>query len=274
MKYKTKHNPPLRLGAALIGLLVLAAAAGSVVNAISPATAQNLPEALHGPSLTHWLGCDAFGADLALQLFSGARQSLFIAAVVTTLNMILGLIIGTAAALAPRMVATAFTRLIDCFMAFPGLLLAILLGSIMPRSEHSIILALCLTGWTSRARYVRALARGLAHEPFIEAATAGGASRLRIVRRHLWPMMTGQLLVQAAMSMGSVVIAESSLSFLGLGGSIGNPSWGHLIAEGREYLVEAPHLSIFPGLAFVYAVIAFNLLAEGLRQRLNPSQDA
>lgn len=266
-----KANRTLWAALMLCAALLLMAFAGALVRTPVP-VAHDLVHALEGPSATHWLGCDAFGADLAAEIFAGALHSLIIATIVTVANLSLGLLIGTLAAVAPAGAAVLFTRLIDCFLAFPGILLAIFLASIMPRSSQTALIALALTGWATRARFCRTAVKQLLGTLYIEAAVASGASRSRIVLRHLWPAVAGQLLVQGALSAGYVIIAEASLSFLGLGGTTDNFSWGRLIADGRDYLVEAPHLSIFPGVAFVFAVIAFNLLAEGLRQALEPSQ--
>lgn len=263
-----RASTALKAGATLCGLVVIAAVAGLVTGADQQ---QDLALAFARPSSTHWLGCDAFGTDLGRRILAGSWHSLRVAAIVTAITMTLGLLIGTAAAIAPRPAALLLDRLIDCFLAFPGLLLAILIASIMPASDSTVIFALAATAWTARARFTRALMRKLIKLPYIEAARAGGASLSRIISRHAWPAMLGQLAVQAALSFGTVILAEASLSFIGLGGSSDNPSWGRLIAEGRDYLVEAPHLSVLPGLAFVLAVLAFNLLAEGLRNRLDQS---
>lgn len=261
-----KPNLPLQLGLAIFLLLLLAAAAGAI---IGPSRAYDLASAFQGPSGAHWLGCDAFGSDLGRQLLAGSWHALWIGLVVTALNMFTGLVIGTVAGLAPYWLDEAIARVIDLTLAFPGLLLAIFLTAMMPRSEGTVIFALALTGWTTRARFCRSLVRQIASEPYVEAAIASGAGHARVVLRHIWPALGGQLLVQSALSLGYVILAEASLSFLGLGGATENPSWGRLIAEGREYMVEAPHLSIIPGLVFLTAVIACNLIAEGLRRRFN-----
>lgn len=213
----------------------------------------------------HLLGCDTFGADLGMQILAGARQSFLITVFVTLFTLAIGASVGIAAALSPPWADAALSRVIDAFLAFPGLLLAILLASILPHTQASLIVALSITGWTARARFCRTLARQTLTEPYIEAAIASGAGTFRLVARHLWPSMRPQVLVQTALAMGSVVLAEAVLSFLGLGSST-TTSWGRLIADGREYLVEAPHLSVLPGAAFLLVVLGFNLLAEGLRR--------
>jgi peptide/nickel transport system permease protein len=205
--------------------------------------------------------------DLGSRIAAGALQSLSMGAAITILTMTIGLFMGTLAAVAPTPVSRTVDQITDSFMAFPGLLFAILLAALMPHSRTSVIFALSITGWTSRARFCRALLIRALALPHIESAKALGCSPVRVVTHHLWPTLWGQLLAQTLLSMSYAIMAEASLSFLGLGGSTDNASWGKLIAEGREYLVEAPHLSVFPGLAFLGTVLALNLIAEKLRRR-------
>lgn len=261
---------PLTLGAAILAPLLVASTAGIFV---PPAPHHDLARALCPPSSEHWLGCDAYGIPLGMRILAGAWRSLRIATLVTAITMAIGLFVGTVAALAPRWIDGILLLLIDWFLAFPGLLLAILIASIMPHTEATIIFALAATAWAGRARFARVLVQDLARRPHVEAAKANGASGPRIVLRHIWPGLHGQMAIQAALSMGGVIMSEASLSFLGLGGTIDNPSWGRLIAEGRDFLIEAPHLSIIPGIIFVLAVLAFNLCAEGLRNRLDPASN-
>lgn len=263
-------NKSLVFGIFIVSILLVFALYGTLMK---PQIGNNLAFAFQAPSRTHLFGCDAFGNDLSVEVLLGAHQSLKVATEVTALNLIVGLLVGTAMAIARPPVTFVLSSIVDIFLSFPGLLLAILLASIMPHSEKTVVFALVVTGWTGRARFCRALAQDLLRSPFIEAAFATGASSSRIILKHLWPSMTGHLTVQCALSMGSVILGEASLSFLGLGGSSSNSSWGRLIADGREYLVEAPHLSLIPGAIFVLTVFGFNILAEGLRQRLDTSQD-
>jgi peptide/nickel transport system permease protein len=265
---RQKYNRSIIVGSILLAILILAATIG-VFLPEHPNT--NLSQAMARPSLQHWLGCDAFGVDLSLRILAGAAQTLRIGVLVSTLTLIIGFTVGTFSTLAPPKIEALILRLIDSFMAFPGLLLAILVASIMPHSESTIIFALAVTGWTSRARFCRSFSKQVLKTPYIEAAKAGGAGTYRIIRYHIWPALSGQLLVQVALSMSSALIAEASLSFLGFGSGFDNPSWGKLIAEGREYLIEAPHLSLAPGAAFVLSVFAFNLISEGMRKKLDPS---
>lgn len=262
-------NKSLGAGLALLVAITAAACAGAFLD---PYPTHNLAMALAKPSASHWLGCDAYGVDLASRALVGAWQSLRVAAIVTMMTMVIGLLIGTSAALAPSPFRQLIGRVIEAFMAFPGLLLALLIAAVMPHSEATIVFALTITRWTTPARFCQSLITKAINEPYIEAARAAGASHARIIAKHLWPSMLGQLLVQASFFMGYVILAEAGLSFLGLGGTTGNSSWGKLIAEGRDYLIEAPHLSLVPGVAFMLAILSFTLIAEGLRKKLDHDQ--
>jgi len=232
---------------------------------------QDLSQAFLPPSAAHWLGCDAYGADLGLRLVEGAWISVRTGIAVTLITLSVGLAVGTLSALSPPAARTTIRRVIDTFLAFPGLLLAILLASILPPSDATVIVALAVTGWAGHARFCEGLVLRTASLPFVEAATAGGATPARVITRHIWPAILGQLAVQGILSFAHVILGEASLSFLGLGGPVDSSSWGRLVAEGRDYLVEAPHLSLFPGLALVVALSALQLFASRLRKRLDPS---
>jgi peptide/nickel transport system permease protein len=161
-------------------------------------------------------------------------------------------------------------RLVDMFYAFPSFLLALTLVAVLGPSLRNLILALTLTSWTGFTRLVRAEIMHLKEQDFVQAAVAAGAGPWRIVTVHLWPGLAGLWIIQASSVMASTVIAESGLSFLGLGVPADVPTWGAMLSSGRRVLTEAPHLSLAPGLALVLLVLAFNLLADGLRDSLDP----
>lgn len=225
----------------------------------------DLANAFAPASWEHWLGTDPYGSDLALRIAEGAWLSLSTAALVTALTLSAGLAVGSLSALAPPSAEAAVKRLIDGFLAFPGFLLAILLASIMPPSNATVVFALSVTGWAGHARLSNALVHKALAAPYIEAARAAGAPMPRILLRHVWPQLRGQLAIQALLSMAHVILGEASLSFLGLGGPADSPSLGRLIAEGRRYLVEAPQLSVAPGIALVATLAFFHFLV--LRER-------
>ena len=228
----------------------------------------DLQHAFESPTLKHWLGTDPYGTDLGARLFSGAAISFTTAISVTLITMSVGIFIATLTALAPRMAAGFLRRIIDAFLAFPGLLLAILLASVMPPSNSTVIFALSITGWAAHARLFTALIKNTLTFPYIEAARASGATSSHIIVRHVWPSLFAQIFVQALFSMAHAILGEASLSFLGMGGPVDSPSWGRLIAEGRQYLVEAPHLSIVPGLALMIVLFSIYFAATKMQNRM------
>lgn len=227
----------------------------------------DLGHAFLSPSHDHFFGTDAYGIDVLNRMISGAGTSLAVAASVTALTVGIGLLIGTSTAIAPGKAALVCRRFIDAVLAFPGLLLAILLASILPPSLTTVIFVLALTGWAGQARLYDALVRGSLSSPHIEALKATGASTTHAITKHVWPELLPQILVQALLTAAGAILGEASLSFLGIGGPVDSPSWGRLIAEGRQYLVEAPHLSIFPGLALAATLYAIHVAAGKLQKR-------
>ncbi len=160
-------------------------------------------------------------------------------------------------------------RLVDVLLAFPGLLLAIALTGLLGPSLENVVLALCLIGWTGYARLTRGEIRRLREREFTVAARALGVPDRRILVRHLLPLLAAPLLVQATFGMAGAIVAEASLSFLGLGAQPPTPSWGAMLNDGRAFVLVAPHLTIFPGLAIAMTVLALNVLGDGLRDRLD-----
>lgn len=232
----------------------------------------SLAEELMGPSSLHWLGTDANGTDILSILLYGSRTSLEISLTVTLLALFIGLLFGTVAGYFGGWIDAVMMRILDMIFAFPGILLAIALGSMLGPSKYNLILCLVLTSWAGYARLVRAEVQALRSIEYIEAARALGLSTIRIFFVYLWPNITSPLLVAATFGIAGTILAEASLSFLGIGIPPGDPSWGSLLSFGRDVLLEAPHVATFPGLAIVITVLSLHLLGEGLRQLLDPKQ--
>jgi len=251
-------------------ILICAAAVGFWLTTHQPEiTAVDISAAFCKPSKIHIMGCDAYGNDLMTRILMGAWRSLTIALVTVTATAIIGVLSGTALVLAPRFLGLIGLRFIDCFLAFPGLLLAILMASLMRASSSTVMISLIVMGWASQARLVRALMLQTMPMPFVESSRAAGAGTWRILVKDIYPALWGQLKIQWVFSISAVIMGEAGLSFLGLGGPLGEPSWGALIAEGRSYLVEAPHLSLFPGIALFLTVLTFQFLAQSLKPSSN-----
>ncbi len=228
-----------------------------------------------GPSLDAPLGTDPLGRDVWARIAEGAGTSLWIALAATLLAIGAGVAVGLAAGYRGGRVDELLMRLADLALAFPFLLLAILLAALLRESAAAdsnapVIVPLAVVGWTTFARVVRAKARVLARSEYVIAARALGASPVRVVVHHVLPNLAGVIVVAAAFGFAQNLLAESALSFLGLGPPPPAPTWGRMLFEGRAYYRTAPWLVIAPGTAIVLAVVAFNLLGEGLRERLDP----
>ena len=259
-----------RVGAAVVLAAVLAAVLGPWLVPFDPNT-QELALRLTGPSATHLFGLDELGRDILARVLSGARISLLVALVVVCISATVGIAVGAIAGYCGGWIDEGVGRLIDILLAFPGLLLAIALVAALGPSLANIVFALSLIGWVGYARLVRAQALRARELEFVEAARALGATTARILIRHVIPTTLPAVIVQATLGMGGVILAEATLSFLGLGVQPPTPSWGTMLNDGRGHLLDAPHLTIFPGVAIAVLVLGFNFLGDGLQDVLDPT---
>lgn len=265
-----KQSVLARVGLSAATLLVLAALLAPWIAPSDPA-AQNLPARLESPSQAHWMGTDELGRDTLSRTLYGARISLLVAISVVCGCGITGLIIGMLAGYAGGW----FDRfvnllLINAFLSFPGILLAIAFAAFLGPGISKVILALVITGWAGYARLARAQVLKVKELEFILAARSLGASHFRILARHLLPNILQPVLIQATIGVAGAILAESTLSFLGLGVLAPVPSWGAMLNDARSHLFDAPHMVIFPALAVMSAVLAFNLLGDAWRDWLDP----
>jgi peptide/nickel transport system permease protein len=258
-----------RAGFALIVLAVATAIAGPWIVPGDP-IAQHLTLRLEGPSAEHWLGMDELGRDILARLVLGARVSLAVGVAVVGLSASIGIVIGALAGYLGGRVDTILGRLMDVLLAFPGILLAIALVAVMGPSLSHVVLALVTIGWVSYARLVRGQVLKVRELDYVQAARALGAPMRRVVARHVVPATFSAVTVQATLGMAGAILAEASLSFLGLGVQPPTPSWGSMLDAGRSHLFDAPHLTIVPGVAIALVVLAFNLAGDALRDRLDP----
>ena len=259
----------LRVGLVIVALAIFAAVAGPVLSPYDPSS-QELSRRLEGPSTTHPLGLDELGRDILSRLLSGARISLMVGIAVVGVSSLVGMLFGSIAGYFGGPVDDVISRVVDVLMAFPGILLAIALVAVLGPSLSHVVLALSVIGWVGYARLVRGQALRAREFEFVQAARALGAGPARIVVRHILPTAYPAVVVQATIGMAGAIIAEASLSFLGLGVQPPTPSWGTMLDAGRSHLFDAPHLTIFPGLAIALLVLGFNFLGDGLRDRVDP----
>ena len=264
-----RRNSHLRLGGGLVCLLAIVSVVGPVITPYDP-TAQALEARLQGPSAAHPLGTDALGRDVATRLVYGARISLGLALVATTVRLVIGTTIGLVAGYAGGVVDAIAMRVVDIQLAFPGLVLALVIAGVLGPSLTNVMIALSVVGWATYARVVRGSVLSVKDRAYVESARLYGTPRRRIARRHLLPTILNPVLVLATLNLGTVVLAAAGLSFLGLGAQPPTAEWGTMIADGRSYLRSAPWLITVPGVAIAVTVIAFNLLGDGLRDVLDP----
>jgi peptide/nickel transport system permease protein len=259
-----------RVGFAIACLLIIAALLAPWVAPADPSS-QNLPARLQAPSFSHWMGTDELGRDIFSRVLYGARISLFVAVCVVLgcgfTGLVLGMLAGYHDGVFDRIVNLL---LINAFLSFPGVLLAIAFAAFFGPGIGKVILALIITGWAGYARLARAQVLKTKELEFVLAARSLGASHFRIMLRHLLPNILQPVLIQATIGIAGAILAEATLSFLGLGVLAPLPSWGAMLNDARNHLFDAPHMVVFPALAVLLAVLAFNLLGDAWRDWLDP----
>jgi len=265
---KLAHHNSFRIGFVIVLLMVVAAILAPVITGLDP-TAMRIRFRFRPPSAEFPFGTDQFGRDLLTRVLYGAQLSLWIGLAVAVLSAVVGAAVGVLSAQYRRL-DSLLMRIMDALMAAPAILLAIGLGAALGPQTHSVIIALAVAYIPRTARIVRASALVTRELEFIEAARVSGASSVRIMFRHLLPNATGPLLVQSTFVFAYAILAEAALSFLGIGPPPPEPSWGNIIAEGRDFAVQSWWIMLFPGIAISLAALGMNLLGDGLRDVLDP----
>ena len=261
---------PSGVGAFIVLFAVVVAIVGPVVMPYDPAT-QELPLRLDGPTRSHPFGLDELGRDILARVLAGTRISLAVGLIVVSISASVGTLLGAVAGYFGGRIDEIISRTIDVLLAFPGLLLAIALVAVLGPNLANVILALSLIGWVGYARLVRGQVLRAREFEFVQAARALGAPTPRILFRHIVPTALPAVTVQATLGMGAAILSEAALSFLGLGVQPPTPSWGTMLSGGRAHLLDAPHLTVFPGIAIAILVLGFNFLGDGLRDALDPA---
>ena len=265
-----RHNALASAGVAMVLLFFVFAVFAPWIAPQDPA-AIDLPQRLDSVSRAHWFGTDELGRDILSRIIYGARISMVVGGSVVVISLGLGLIIGSIAGYyggaIDRFVNVV---LMNAFLSFPGILLAIAFVAFRGPGIFNLVLALSLGGWVGYARLVRGQVLAAREREFVEAARALGASDLRIVVRHILPNIIQPVVVQAAIGMAGAILAEATMSFLGLGVPPPTASWGTMLNDARAHLFDAPHLVLFPALAVMLAVLSFNFIGDALRDYLDP----
>lgn len=263
------HHPSFVLGGVLLLLLVGAALLSTVWTPYALSDIQ-IERKLLPPSLTHWLGTDTLGRDVASLLLAGARSSILVGVVAVGIGLSVGVALGLLAAACKGWVEEALMRLTDFSFAFPAILVAILITAVMGPGMVNAILAIGLFNIPVFARITRGSANAIWARDYVLAARACGKGRWRITWDHVLPNIAAVLIVQASTQFALAILAEAALSYLGLGTQPPEPSWGRMLSEAQTLLFQAPRLAVFPGVAIAMAVLGLNLLGDGLRDILDP----
>lgn len=264
-----RPTPALLAGAAIVALIAAAALLSFVYTPFDPLQV-NAPARLQGPSLQHWLGTDNLGRDLLSRILVGARITLLVGVVSVGIAVLIGTPVGIWAGMKRGAVEEITMRGADILLAFPALLLAIMFAAIYGASTVSAMAAIGLASVPGFARVARAGTLQVMNAEYVLAARAAAQRPVRIAARHVLPNITGMLLIQCSVTFALAVLAEAALSFLGLGTPPPVPSWGRMLQESQQYWGTFPAMAIWPGLAIALAVMGFNLLGDGLRDRLDP----
>jgi peptide/nickel transport system permease protein len=261
---------PLGLaGLAVILLLVVAAIGAPWLTAYDP-IAQDMVNRLQPPSAAHWFGTDEFGRDVFARVVYGARTTIYIILLVTVIVAPIGLLIGACAGYLGGWADEVLMRVTDIFLSFPGLVLALGFAAALGPGITNAIIAIALTAWPPMARLARAEALSLRKADFIAAVRLQGASKTRIITRHILPMCLPSLVVRLTLNMAGIILTAAGLGFLGLGAQPPLPEWGAMVSTGREFMIDCPWVITAPGIAIAVVSLAFNLAGDALRDVLDP----
>lgn len=262
-------TPTLVIGAAIVCLIIGMALLSFVWTPHNP-TLVNAQDRLQPPSAEYWLGTDKFGRDVFSQILVGARTTLFVGFVAVGVAAVVGVPLGILAGMAPRWLGELLMRANDILLAFPALLLAIMFAAVYGASTFVAMVAIGIATIPSFARLIRSGTLQIMKTEYVMAARAAGRTPFAIGMRHVLPNVTSLITIQASVSFAIAVLAEAALSFLGFGTPPPTPSWGRMLQESQELLWSAPRMAVFPGVAIALAVLGFNLLGDGLRDRFDP----
>ena len=270
LRRAARYNVLATAGVVMVTVFLICALFAPWIAPYDPAHIE-LPQRLMAPSLSHWFGTDELGRDILSRIIFGARLSMLVGGCVVAASLTLGLIFGSIAGYYGG-ITDRFLNVIvmNAFMSFPGILLAIAFVAFLGPGIFNLIFALSIGGWVGYARLVRAQVLAVREREFVEAARALGASDLRIIVRHILPNIIQPVIVQAAIGMAGAILAEATMSFLGLGVPPPAASWGSMLNDARSHLFDSPHLVLFPAAAVMLAVLSFNFIGDGLRDYLDP----
>lgn len=258
-------------GLVILVILVLGAVFADVIaNYDDKVVAQNIANRLQGPSAEHWFGTDEFGRDIFARLLHGSRISLVVGLISVSFSLLVGGTLGAIAGYYGGRTDNIIMRIMDIFLAVPSILLAMTIVAALGTNIINVMLAIGISGTPNFARIVRAAVMGVKDQEFVESSKAIGATNVTVIFREIIPNCMAPIIVQATLSVASAILSTASLSFIGLGVQPPSPEWGAMLSSGRNFLRDAVHITLFPGLAIVVTILALNLLGDGLRDALDP----
>ncbi|MDU6305186.1 ABC transporter permease [Faecalispora jeddahensis] len=268
---RMRRNRLAMFGLVIVSILIIVAIfANQIADYNTVAIKQNVVERLQGPSAEHWAGTDEFGRDIFARLVHGARISLLVGVVAVCIALVTGGILGAIAGYFGGTVDNVIMRIMDIFLSIPILLLAIMIVAALGSSMLNLMIAIGLASMPTFARIVRASVLSVKDQEFVEAARAIGAKHNHIILRHIMPNCLSPIIVQATLRVATAILSTASLSFISLGIQAPAPEWGAMLASGRAYIRDAPHIVIIPGLLIMITILSLNLLGDGLRDALDP----
>ena len=268
--YALRRDPTAMFGLVVIALVTLLGALAPYVSPYDP-NIQHLEGLLQGPSTAHPLGQDELGRDVLSRIVFGSRISLLVGASVVAAALSIGVAIGTVSGFYGGKVDLIIMRIVDVFLSFPGIILAVAAVAVVGPGVENVIIALIVINWPSYTRVMRGEVLRVKGNSYVLASKGMGASASWIIRKHIIPSAISPLIVLATIGFGYAVLAEAGLSFLGLGTQPPAPTWGGMVSEGLSYILNAPFIAVFSGLAIAITVLSFNMLGDGLRDALDPS---
>ncbi len=268
---RIRKNKSAMVGLAVICVFVLAALfADQIADYDMKAISQNVASRLKAPSAAHWFGTDAYGRDVFARIVFGARTSLWIGLVTTLVSVAIATGFGAVAGYYGKAVDGVIMRVMDTIMAIPPVLLALAIVAALGPGMTNMVIAMTVSNVPGLTRVIRSVILSVVGQDYIEASRAGGSTDTRILLKHVVPNAMGPIIVQATMSVSSMIINAAALSFLGMGIQPPRPEWGAMLAESNEYMISSPYLVIIPGLAILLAALSINLFGDGLRDALDP----
>ena len=263
------RNKQAMIGLAMLFLLIFAAVFANVIAPYDPVE-QNLLIRLQGPSAAHWFGTDELGRDIFSRILYGARISLTVGLIAVSISCVAGCALGAIAGYYGGILDTVIMRISDIMMAIPSILLNISIVAALGTGLQNVMIAIGVSSVPAYCRIMRASLLSLKNQEFVDASRVAGSTDFYIIMHHIIPNSLAPLIVQATLKIGGAILSCASMSFIGLGIVPPTPEWGAMLSTGRDFLRDAPHLTAFPGLAFMFAVFSMNLIGDGLRDALDP----